>query len=61
MGKYTVWFSNYIIKLIRRKPYHCRKWKQSIGDATYHYDKFKEIRAITKREITPAYKTYLHN
>jgi len=35
--------------------------KQAIGDVSYHYNKFKELRTLSKIEISVAYRTYLRN
>jgi len=59
--KYPIWFSNYLIKLIEKKTYHRRKWKQTIGDVNYHHNKFKELPTLSKKETSAAYRTYLRN
>ena len=60
-SNFPVWFSPNIIRLVKNKHYHRKKWKANIGNVNYHLTKFKEIRVLLKKEISTAYTNYVHN
>ena len=55
------WFTSNIIKKIKQKSHHRKKWKKGIADSMWHKEEFNRLRKEIKLDLVTAYKAFVEN
>lgn len=58
-SSYPPWFTKVIKENLKMKDYYRRKWK--LTNNQIYLDQFKRLRFLSKRQISDAYRVYVHH